>query len=111
MPSTRKWSADWVSSRNTPSMPGAVMSPENSRKNIYSQLRPWMGRDSKRTMFRPWTAKMVKISCREPLWWGTQKQVLTLSRSGRSSMRVEMTTKRVVLLALLLMASAKISRP
>ena len=46
----------------------------------YSQLRPGMGRDSSFIRFRPWTVKEVRISCREPLWWGRVKSALILSR-------------------------------
>ena len=52
------------------SIPGADKSPVNSRKKRYSQLRPGIGRDSSFSRFSPWTAKMVRISWREPLWWG-----------------------------------------
>ena len=78
---------------------------------MYSKLWLWTGRDSSRTMLRPWTAKMVRISCKEPLWWGTRKQVQILSRPCRSSIRVDTTTNRVVFSALLLISSARISKP
>ena len=53
LPSTRNWEDSCPSSWSTPSMPGAARSPENSRKNRYSQPRPGMGRDSSFSRLSP----------------------------------------------------------
>ena len=96
----RNSAASCPSSWSTPSISGAATSPVKSRKNRYSHPRPGMGRDSIFSRLSPWTAKMVRISWREPLWWGRRNMALILFRSGRSSSTGDTTTNRVWFMAL-----------